>query len=155
LSHPAMREQFLGRFSHVWIDNLHGDRIISERAPDGESSETIFAIQGNSPGIKIGTAIATFLRTSEHVDGHAGVVHYQDFDDARAEDRRASLLASLNSIQGYTNITPVVTLGRPFKPSPTSVGYLDWPRLPELLPILSRRENQPRSCAGQHRPFAT
>lgn len=135
LSHPAMRERFLEVFDHAWIDNMHGDRIISERAPDGKSSETIFAIQGNSPGIKIGTAIATFLRTSEHVAGHAGVVYYQNFDDARAEDRRASLLGSLHNIQGYIDITPVVTLGRPFKPSPISTDYLDWPRLPELFPV--------------------
>lgn len=135
LSHTAMRERFLEVFDHAWIDNLHGDRIISERAPDGRSSETIFAIQGNSPGIKIGTAITTFLRTCGHVAGQTGVVHYQDFDAARAEDRRSNLLGSLNNIQGYTDITPLLPLGRPFKPSPLSTGYLDWPRLPELFPV--------------------
>lgn len=135
LSHSAIRERFLDVFDQIWIDNLHGNRFISERAPDGKSSETVFAIQGSSPGIKIGTSITTLLRTSKHVAGQAGMAHYQDFDDARAEDRRASLLDSLDKIQGYRSIAPVVALGRPFKPSLTSIGYLDWPRLTELFPV--------------------
>ena len=58
LSHPGMRERYLEVFNRVWIDNLHGDRIISEVAPDGKASNTIFAVQGNSVGIKVGTAIS-------------------------------------------------------------------------------------------------
>jgi hypothetical protein len=37
LSHPAMRERYLDVFDKIWIDNLHGDRIISEYAPDGST----------------------------------------------------------------------------------------------------------------------
>ena len=136
LSHPAMRERFLDVFDHVWIDNLHGNRIISEYAPDGRTSETVFAMQGSSPGIKIGIAIATFLRTPDGgTAGHSAKVHYKDFDDARAEDRRAALLGSLDESHGYSDVIPVVALGCPFKPSLTSTSYLDWPRLPELFPV--------------------
>jgi len=61
LSHTGMRERFLDVFNKTWIDNLHGDRIISEVAPDGKASNTIFAVQGNSAGIKVGTSIATMM----------------------------------------------------------------------------------------------
>ena len=56
-----MRERYLEAFDAIWIDNLHGDRIISEYAPDGRTSETVFAVQGKSPGIKIGTAISLLV----------------------------------------------------------------------------------------------
>ena len=62
-SFAGMRERFLQAFDAVRIDNLHGDRIISEYAPDGRTSETIMAIRGQSPGIKVGTSIALLSKT--------------------------------------------------------------------------------------------
>lgn len=62
LSFTGMRERYLEVFDKIWIDNLHGDRIISEYAPDGRTSETVFAMQGTSPGIKVGTAISLLVR---------------------------------------------------------------------------------------------
>ena len=53
LSFTGMRERYLEVFDALRIDNLHGDRIISEYAPDGQTSETIFALRGQSPGIKL------------------------------------------------------------------------------------------------------
>ena len=58
LSFTGMRERYLEAFDAIRIDNLHGDRIISEYAPDGRTSETVFALSGQSPGIKVGTSIA-------------------------------------------------------------------------------------------------
>ena len=40
LSFTGMRERYLEAFDAIRIDNLHGDRIISEYAPDGRTSET-------------------------------------------------------------------------------------------------------------------
>ena len=48
LSFTGMREKYLEEFDAIRIDNLHGDRIISEYAPDGRTSETVFAIQAVS-----------------------------------------------------------------------------------------------------------
>lgn len=45
------------------------------------------------------------------------------------------MLESLDHEGGYSNISTVVELGRPFKPGKTSAGYLHWPRLPEIFPI--------------------
>ena len=138
LSFTGMRERYLESFDAIRIDNLHGDRIISEYAPDGRTSETVFAVQGQSPGIRIGTAITLLSRSgdisSEIVNGR---IRYRDFHQARAEERRSALLNSLDSAEidsGYTEMQPQLEIGLPFKPMSVGEGWQDWPSLPDLFP---------------------
>ena len=138
LSFTGMRERFLEAFDAVRVDNLHGDRIISEYAPNGRTSETVFALRGQSPGIKVGTSIV-LLSKAESVDGPStsGRVLYRDFHEARAEERREALLGSIgtdNIDVGYSAFTPDVRLGLPFKPMAVSEDWFDWPRLGDLFP---------------------
>ncbi len=133
LSFTGMRERYLEKFDRIWIDNLHGDRIISEYAPDGRTSETVFAMTGSSSGIKIGTQISLLVRNQSEQP----VIHYRDIQDARAEERRETLLASLenndpNSL--YIELKPIAEIGLPFKPMQINADYLSWPLLPDLLP---------------------
>ena len=137
LSHTGMRERLLDAFDAIEIDNLHGDRIISEYAPDGRTSETIMAIQGQSPGIRIGTAIALFCKTGREEGGGQAKIRYRDFEDARAEERRASLIRSLDDAaadDARELLSPNARLGLPFKPMPASPDWFDWPALPDLFP---------------------
>ena len=137
LSHTGMRERLLDAFDTIEIDNLHGDRIISEYAPDGRTSETIMAIQGQSPGIRIGTAIALFCKTGKEEGGGHARIRYRDFDEARAEERRASLIRSLDHTAADDErrpLSPNLKLGLPFKPMPASPDWFDWPALPDLFP---------------------
>jgi predicted helicase len=137
LSHPTMRHNYLNAFDDIYVDNLHGDRKISEYAPDGRTSETIFAVTGTSVGIRIGTAISTLVRKSKSANKSAAV-HYRDFQDARAATRRQSLLASLGTNQPtYSSLVLSRAMGLPFKPRTFETAYLVWPRLPELFPISS------------------
>jgi hypothetical protein len=133
LSFTGMRERYLEVFDRIWIDNLHGDRIISEYAPDGRTSETVFAIEGKSPGIKIGTAISLMVRKSG--GDREGSVFYRDRQEARAADRRAELLASLDGVHSHGRLKPELRLGLPFKPRAVGKSYLTWPLLPELFPV--------------------
>ncbi len=136
LSCPGMRERYLETFDSIGIDNLHGDRIISERAPDGRSSATVFAVRGQSSGIKVGTAISTLVRRKEHAESTA--IYYRDFDQSGADDRRQALLESLGDEgmwSGYLKHEPVLGLRLAFKPGEVSAGYEQWPRLSELLPV--------------------
>ena len=138
LSFTGMRERYLEAFDAIRIDNLHGDRIISEYAPDGRTSETVFAVQEQSPGIKIGTAI-TLLSRSGDISGPIvnGRIRYRDFHQARAEERRSALLSSLDSAEidsGYTEMQPQLEIGLPFKPMSVGEGWQDWPSLPDLFP---------------------
>ena len=138
LSFTGMRERYLEAFDAIRIDNLHGDRIISEYAPDGRTSETVFAIQGQSPGIRVGTAITLLSKsgTVSDVNGNRSVL-YRDFHQARAEGRRTALLNSLDAPavdSGYLKIQPLLDIGLPFKPMAVNRGWSDWPSLPDLFP---------------------
>ena len=139
LSFTGMRERFLEAFDAVRIDNLHGDRIISEYAPDGRTSETVFALRGQSPGIKVGTSIALLSRSGTVAGASTGGrILYRNFHQARADERRRALLASLDAPDigsGYSALEPDLRLGLPFKPMAVSEEWFDWPALPELFPV--------------------
>jgi hypothetical protein len=94
-SHPLMRESLLRSFDAIWIDNLHGNRLANERAPSGETCETIFNTGSHSPGIKVGTAITTLLKTrDEQRAPETTSVFARDFW-GRADLKRQALLQSL------------------------------------------------------------
>ena len=136
LSFTGMRERYLEAFDAIRIDNLHGDRIISEYAPDGHTSETVFALQGQSPGIKVGTSI-TLLSKSSAAGSMEKRILYRDFHQARANDRRQALLDSLEAPEidsGYSPLECNILLGLPFKPMAVSDLWQAWPALPDLFP---------------------
>ena len=138
LSHTGMREHYLEAFDVVRIDNLHGDRIISEYAPDGRTSETVFALQGQSPGIKVGTSIALLSKSGTADTSTGGHILYRDFHQAKADARRKALLDSLDDAEidaGYTALKPNLHLGLPFKPAAVSDDWFNWPALPDLFPV--------------------
>lgn len=137
LSHPGMRERYLEAFDSVYVDNLHGDRIISEYAPDGRTSETVFAMRGSSVGIKVGTAIVTMIRKpGETTALPRATLSYRDWHQARADERRQALLDSVkgeNAFDGYITVNPAVEIGLPFKPREVGKDYFAWAKLPELF----------------------
>ena len=139
LSFTGMRERYLEAFDKVRIDNLHGDRIVSEYAPDGRTSETVFALQGQSPGIKVGTSIALLSRSRIAADkSTSGRALYRDFHQARADERRRALLESLKTSEidaQYSILEPNLRLGLPLKPMAVSEDWFDWPALPDLFPM--------------------
>ena len=137
LSHTGMRERYLEAFDVIRIDNLHGDRIISEYAPDGRTSETVFALRGQSPGIKVGTSITLLSRSGSESLQAEGHVKYRDFHQGKAAERRQALLGSLEASdinKGYEELQPNLGLGLPFKPAPVAEAWFGWPALPDLFP---------------------
>ena len=137
LSFTGMRERYLEAFDTIRIDNLHGDRIISEYAPDGQTSETVFAVQGESPGIKVGASVALLSKSGDGGLTEDKRILYRDFHQARAADRRRAMLDSLDAPRidaGYSVMEPNLRLGLPFKPMTVSDGWSDWPALPDLFP---------------------
>ena len=139
LSFTGMRERYLDVFDAVRIDNLHGDRIVSEYAPDGRTSETVFALQGQSPGIKVGTSIALLSKSGVSRCASSARIQYRDFHQARATDRRQAMLKSLDETNvdsgDYSILEPSLRLGLPFKPMAVSPDWFDWPALPDLFPV--------------------
>ena len=94
-SFVVLRQHLLESFDKFWIENLHGNRKISEYAPDGRTSETIFAISGFSVGIQQGVATSLWVKTGKPRSTPGKVLFRDDIDSARAEERRKQLLNSL------------------------------------------------------------
>lgn len=140
LSNPSfvvMRKRLLAEFDRIWIDNLHGDRKISERGPNGRTSETIFAIRGFSPGIRQGTAISLLVRKGD--SGRMSRVLFNDSANAsKAEERRAQLLAALDTADPdapYSPATPSASNRYSLRPASVTSAYASWPALPVLAAL--------------------
>lgn len=164
-SHPLMRESLLKNFHTIWIDNLHGNRLASERTPWGESCETLFNVQGGGPGIKVGTSISTFLKRKEPKSPpEATEVFVRDFW-GRAHLKRQALLAALEldrlpekerkrlaeRPEGPREYEPVSqTEKNRWKLVQTAAigGYEDWPALDEIFPTSFQGVNPNRGLDG-------
>jgi hypothetical protein len=136
LSHPGMRERFLGMFDRIAIDSLNGDsRDTGKKTPDGRPDPSVFSTPFNPAGIRKGTAIATLVRRANH-HPHAAQVWFRNFWGTR---KREELIESLNAgnAKSYEQLAPEVSLGLPFVPITTAVSYGQWPSVPELLPFSS------------------
>ncbi len=133
-SFVVLRRHLLDSFDRFWIENMHGNRKISEYAPDGRTSETVFAISGFSVGIQQGVAISLWVKHAKR-EGEPVVRFRDDLADARAVERRARLLASLDATDfdaQYKTSNPRKDNRWSLRPSDIANSYLGWPSLAEL-----------------------
>jgi hypothetical protein len=136
-SYVVMREKLLQSFDRFWIENMHGDRNKSEYAPDGRTSETIFAMHGFSPGIRQGIVVSLAVKTGKN--SATKLVRFRDdIDSAKADERRAQLLESLNE----TNFDDKYEIANPepfnrysFRPRNVGGDFKSWPTLQDLAAI--------------------
>jgi hypothetical protein len=125
---------------------MHGNRKISEYAPDGRTSETIFSIPGFSAGIQQGVVISLWLKDNSQQG--TKVLFRDDIDAAKAVERRSQLLDSLNNQDFddfYQVSNPEQSNRYSFRPSDVSSHYLAWPKLTDLCaesPITGYKENR-------------
>lgn len=137
-SFVILREHLFNSFNKIWIENLHGDRKKSEYAPDGRTSETVFAMPGFSPGIKQGVATTLWVKTGEA--SPAEVYFRDDVDPAKATDRRQRLLETLNEADfqsHYKKALPNIGNRYSFWPSTVAPQYLKWPKIVDLCSMSS------------------
>lgn len=137
-SFVVLRNHLLDSFDKFWIENLHGNRKISEYAPDGRTSETIFAIRGFSAGIRQGVATSLWVKTGKPRKRRAVVRFRDDLDAARAEERRQQLLASLKARRfnaAYRAARPCRENRFSFRPEHVAADYARWPRVADLCAI--------------------
>jgi predicted helicase len=135
-SFVVMRQHLLKSFDRIWVENLHGNRKISEYAPDGRTSETIFALQGFSAGIQQGVATSLLVRTGKK--RKPLVLFRDDLNEARAADRRAQMLASLKAKKfdtQYEKVEPSQDNRFRFRSSDVAPHYLEWPCLTGLCAV--------------------
>jgi hypothetical protein len=132
-SFVVLRKHLFNAFNKVWIENLHGNRKISEYAPDGRTSETVFAVAGFSPGIQQGVATTLWVKSGD--SSGAKVMFRDDHTEAKAEDRRRVLLDSLNEKafdSKYASAFPTAENRYSFWPQEVSAAYSEWPKITEL-----------------------
>lgn len=164
-SHPIMRESLLSTFDDLWIDNLHGNRLASERTPWGESCETIFSGVNDASGIKVGTSVSTLVKRDESGEAPEDTdVHIRDFWGVAAE-KRSALLNSLNydewSIERRERAAERPEGPRSYErfqasehqkwklvPYSATGGYGDWYSLDQLFPETVQGVNPNRGLSG-------
>jgi hypothetical protein len=132
-SFVVLRQHLLNSFDLFWIENMHGNRKVSEYAPDGRTSETVFALAGFSPGIQQGVAVSLWAKTGKK--RKKTVLFRDDLNDAKAADRRAHLLESLKAKKfdaQYEKAKPTTDNRFSLRPSDVALHYLEWPSLVEL-----------------------
>ena len=139
-SFVVLRKHLLESFDRLWIENLHGNRKISEYAPDGRTSETIFAIHGYSVGIQQGVATSLWVKTGRprKAGQIAQVLFRDDLTEAKAEDRRKQLLATLTAkdfTSAYPSAKPGTDNRYSCRPENVSAAYNAWPKLPDLCEV--------------------
>jgi hypothetical protein len=132
-SFVVLRQCLLESFDRFWLENMHGDRTITEYAPDGRTSETIFAIPGFSLGIRQGVVISTWVKNNRACP--VQVLYNDHIDDAKAVDRRRRLLMSLGVVpfdSQYDRADPSESNYYSFLPRNVSDEYGSWPLVTEL-----------------------
>ncbi len=136
-SYVVMREHLLQSFDKFWIENMHGDRNKTEYAPDGTTSETVFAMRGFSPGIRQGIVVSLAVKTGKA--GGPKVVRYRDDIDAgQAAVRRQQLLDSLSVTpfdDQYEIADPRQWNRYSLRPLNVSADYRSWPKLTDLAGV--------------------
>lgn len=140
-----MRRTLLDEFDSISIDNLNGDsRETGKKTPDGRPDPSIFSTPYNRQGIQVGTAVALYVRRSNHEDDRAPV-RYRDF---WGESKRSELLHVAHSDDpeaGYREV-PLTEVNRlAFRPGIFSVDYESWPQVVDLAaaePSLGLNENR-------------
>lgn len=146
-SYVVLRKHLLESFDKFWIENMHGNRKISEYAPDGRTSETVFAIPGFSSGIQQGVVISLWVK-GKKASSRAKVVYRDDLDSAKAVERREGLLASLKDKtfdSHYVEAHPSQGNRYSFRPVVVSRNYDTWPNLTALCaadPMLGLNDNR-------------
>ncbi len=135
-SYTVMRRSIVQGFDRIWIENMHGDRKITEYGPDGRSSETVFAMQGFSPGIRQGVATVLLVRTGKEASPR--YFFRDDIDASGAAERRAHLIASLDDTDfdaRYMALHPAPENRFLLRPGTAGAEYTSWPALPDLARI--------------------
>lgn len=132
-SFVVMRQSLLNNFDRAWIENMHGDRTITEYGADGRSSETIFAVSGFSVGIQQGVGITLLARTGREEPGH--YLFRDDINASKAADRRQQLVDTLDDPSfetHYTILRPSASNRFLLRPGESSDAYDSWAGINEL-----------------------
>jgi hypothetical protein len=134
LSDPSlvvMRYRAFREFDKLWFDCMNGDsRETGKLTPEGKPDPSVFSTEYNREGIRVGTAIALFVRQENR--SQQPTVWFRHFWGVT---KRAELLESLNAKNfdaQYQTVNPDKSNRYSFRPSDVASHYLEWPKLVDL-----------------------
>ena len=133
LSFTGMRERYLEEFDVIRIDCLNGDKYrTGKTTPDGSPDPSIFSTPEDPVGIQVGTAITTLVRKADHAPAET-----IGFRQLWGQAKREQLVETSENAPAtlYDTFAPVLPLGLPFSQVAVSLGWSDWPALPDLFPV--------------------
>lgn len=127
-----MRERYIEVFDRISIDCLNGDKYKTGKLTLRVILIPVSFQLNKIPSIQVGTAIAMLVRRKRH--SRATAVLYRDF---WGREKRAELLRSavITRERSYERLSPSARAGFPFMPRHVGSAYMEWPSLPELLPV--------------------
>jgi len=113
---------------------MNGDsRERGKLTPEGLPDPSVFSTKYNREGIRVGTAVALFVRNAKRAKKPN--VRYRDFWGAtKREDLRNSLAAKIFNVE-YQIADPQAFNKFSFRPGEIGGNYLAWPKLPDLAGI--------------------
>lgn len=131
-SFVVMRRRLLAGFDRIWIDCLNGDsRETGKLTPDGKPDPSVFSTERNREGIRVGTAIGTFVKRGPARDSTAAIGLRQFWGTSK----RAELLASAGDDDistHYIAAAPSQENRFSFRPENIGTAYQSWPRVVDL-----------------------
>ena len=132
VSFAGMREKYLDDFDVIRVDCLNGDIRAGGRTPSGDPDPSIFSTPGQSAGIRVGTAITTLVRKTDHTP--AATVAFRHL---WGKEKRSVLVQTSEEQSDvlYEDIEPALPLGLPFLQTDVCDEWFEWPSLLDLLPI--------------------
>ena len=131
-SFAGMREKYLEDFDDIRVDCLNGDIRTGGRTPSGDPDPSIFSMPGQSPGIRVGTAITTLVRKFDHAPTKKVA-----FRHLWGQAKRTALIQTAEAPTDmlYRRIEPALPLGLPFVQTAVTDDWFEWPSLLDLLPV--------------------
>jgi len=135
LSFTGMRERYLEVFDKIWIDCLNGDKYRTGKVtPEGLPDPSVFSTEKNREGIQVGTAVSLLARREVH-RASADVSFASHWGKGKLMGMKG--LATGAAVACWTTLIPDAAVGLPFTPQTIAAGFLGWPKVVDLLPVLS------------------
>lgn len=145
-SFVVMRKRLLQGFDKFWFDCLNGDsRQTGKLTPDGKPDPSIFSTEYNREGIRVGTAIGLFVKSSATEEPR--VLFRQYWGTQKAQELLANLEES-GVEENYQQASPHPDNRYSFRPLIAKLNYNSWPKVAELAAV------QPISGLQEMRKFS-
>jgi SAM-dependent methyltransferase len=131
-SFVVARRRLLDEFDAIWVDCMNGDsRETGKLTPEGEPDPSVFSTEWNREGIRVGTAIGTFVKRTRARNGDTSVRFRQFWGTTKRADLLGSLEATELDVQ-YADSSPRKDNRWSLRPSVVATAYLGWPALADL-----------------------